>query len=315
MHRKVVKAMCIFKYKLIRFFMISFVLFMVTSYSFAQFLPPTGAMDTLNEAPVRGANPAQMDRFGSAGGKGGGRQGGRGDPYNEFGQAGIPNVQGDPNAPPPPTPSPTPKMFRVLSGSRVYCAVSGVLLEDIVFKEITEADMSNFYDDGTHGDEKAADGTYTNITERSDVMSPDSHAILQRLMTMFKNIEESEPMDFYRLNVVTSDPLSSLPKQTCEEKERDIKLSEWNDIYLQKFRVDENDPTSKFYPLYIPPPPSQPGLFLPAGFQPIVAATQTPEGTGGGGYGDPFGDMGVAGSGRGGHQGNYIDTERLSRFK
>ncbi|MBN1901043.1 hypothetical protein JW926_06930 [Candidatus Sumerlaeota bacterium] len=196
------------------------------------------------------------------------------------------------------TPVPTPKQIRVLTGSRVQCAVSGEILEDIIYRDVPEWEKDNFYDDGTHGDTEAGDGTYTNITVRNDVMSPSSHLVLQRLLTLMENIEGMEPMDFYRLNVVTSEPLSSLPKQIDEEQDRDMKMSEWNDRFLRMFRVRENDPLSEFYPLYVPPPPAHPNVPLPAGFQPVIKATPTPETGGMMGYG-------VAGEGAGGHMGNY----------
>ncbi len=221
-----------------------------------------------------------------------------------------------------PTPTPTVKKIRVLSGSRVTCAVCGTLLEDTVYKEVPESQKENYYDDGTHGDAEAGDGTYTNITVCSDVMCPACHSILQKLLTLLSITENTEPMDFFRLNVVTTDPLSSLPKQITEEQNRDIKLSEWNDRFLQMFRVNKNDPNSPFYPLYVPPPPSYPSVPLPQGFTPIVAATPTPtEGTGGEfmGPGGRMGTgstavMGVEGEGRGGHMGSYYEPGRMRRF-
>ncbi|HOE62189.1 MAG TPA: hypothetical protein PKW18_01880 [Candidatus Sumerlaeota bacterium] len=175
-----------------------------------------------------------------------------------------------------PTPSPTPKMIRVLTGSRVECAVSGILLEDIVYKDVPESEKNNYYDDGTHGDQEANDGTYTNITVRKDVMSPESHEILKKTLTLMENIEQMESIDFYRLNVATTDPLSSLTNMVEEEKNKDLKLAEWNNNFLRIFRIDESDSNSAFYPLYIPPMPSIPAVTLPEGFKPVVAATPTP---------------------------------------
>jgi hypothetical protein len=202
------------------------------------------------------------------------------------------------------TPIPTPKQVRVLTGSRVQCAISGEILEDIVYRDVPEWEKDNYYDDGSHGDAEAGDGTYTNITVRNDVMSPASHVVLQRLLTLMENIEGMEPMDFYRLNVVSSEPLSSLPKQIDEEQDRDMKLNEWNDRFLRMFRVRENDPQSEFYPLYVPPPPAHPNVPLPPGFQPVIKATPTPA-AGQMGY-----EMGVMGEGTGGHMGNYYRRGR-----
>ncbi len=294
----------------------SFVFFLfIVSMTLAQGpnpFAPSSAMDTLNEAPVGGglSSPSYIDRARQVGiaprvntPKNVGKDE-MADPetmmYAEAmaGPRARGGRTGNPQGTPVATPAPTPKMVRVLSGFRVQCAVTGVLLEDIVYKEVPEAEKGNYFDDGSHGDAEAGDGTYTNITVRNDVMSPEAHAILQKMMTLLNNIEDAEPMDFYRLNVATSEPLSSLPKQIDEEQDRDIKLTEWNDRFLRMFRQDENDPRSKFYPIYIPSPPSYPNVPLPQGFQPVVKATPTPTALGQG--------MNITGEGAQGHMGSYF---------
>jgi len=278
---------------------------------------PSSAMDTLNEAPVGGglSTGTYLDRARQVGvaprpaaPKRDNKQGGMINPempmYAEMGT--MTRTPGRTGRQQPAasmaTPVPTPKQIRVLSGSRVQCAVSGALLEDIVYKEVPETEKGGYYDDGSHGDAEAGDGTWTNITIRNDVMSPESHAILQRLMTLLNNIEETEPMDFYRLNVASSEPLSSMPKQIDEEQDRDIKMTEWNDRFLRMFRVSENDPQSAFYPIYIPPPPSYPNIPLPGGFQPVIKATPTPTGPGSMTMGR---GMNITGEGSPGQLGNY----------
>jgi len=190
----------------------------------------------------------------------------------------APGQPAQPGQPGMPTPSPTPKMIRVLTGSRVECAVYGILLEDIIYKDVPESEKGNYYDDGVHGgDQEAGDGTYTKITVRKDVMSPEAHLILRRTLTLLKNVEAMEPMDFFRMNVVTSEPLSSLPKQIDQEQDRDdMKLDEWNKKFLRDFRINGDDPKSAFYPLYVPPPPTYPSAQLPEGFKPVALATPTP---------------------------------------
>lgn len=291
-----------------------FFLFLV-SIALAQLNPfaPSSAMDTMNEGSATGglSSSTYLDRardVGIAPRPAAPRNAGKEDigdnsslMYAE-GMERTPRGRGrtgpqQPSSAPMATPVPTPKMIRVLSGSRVQCAVTGVVLEDIVYKEVPEAEKGNYYDDGTHGDAEAGDGTWTNITIRNDVMSPEAHAILQRLMTLLNNIEDTESMDFYRLNVATSEPLSSLPKQIDEEQDRDIKLTEWNDRFLRMFRQKENDPLSAFYPLYLPPPPSYPNVPLPQGFQPVIKATPIPVGLGR--------EMSITGEGGSGHLGNY----------
>jgi len=279
------------------------------------------AMDTMSEAPVTGGlqTSTYMNKAGGVSRqptRGAGMPGGVGMMPDEFGgRGGRAAMMAEPSVAPgmiptQATPIPTPKKIRVLAGSRVQCAVSGALLEDIVYKEVEETNKGEYYDDGTHGDAEAGDGTYTNITVKSDVMSPESHEILQRLLSLLETVEGMEPMDFYRLNVVTSEPLSSIPKQISEQQDRDIKLTEWNDRFLRVFRKDENNPKSDFYPLYVPPPPAYPNVPLPDGFQPVTQATPTP--AAGRGIG---GEMpGITGEGRGGHKGAYYDEGRMGDF-
>lgn len=259
---------------------------------------PTGAIDEMSQAPVNtGTGQMALDRtrdtaqprsrIGSPTGDPEaalfqqetsrdrtGRRPGMGMGIGEM-EPGI--GMGRQQAEPTPPPTPTPEMVRVLAGSRVVCAVTGKLLEDTVYRQVEKANLEgNFFDDGTHGDQEAGDGTYTNITTIDNVMSPDAHAILVRVLKMLKIIEDTEPMDFFRLDAVSYDPLSDLPMNITEEQDRDIKLTEWNDRFLQMFRTDENDPRSEFYQLYVPPPVSMPNLPLPQGFQPILKATPTP---------------------------------------
>ena len=260
---------------------------------------PSSAMDTMNEAPVGGglSSKTYLDRARDIGIAPGSRPaatpvprppGGEVMMVEEMGpprvstRPGMLTTPGQPLAPGMPTPSPTPKMIRVLTGSRIECAVYGILLEDIIYKDVPESEKGNYYDDGAHGgDQEAGDGTYTNITVRKDVMSPEAHLILRRTLTLLKNVEQMEPMDFYRMNVVTSEPLSSLPKQIDEEQDRDdMKLDEWNKKFLRDFRISSDDPKSAFYPLYVPPPPSYPNVQLPEGFKPVALATPTPGGPG-----------------------------------
>jgi len=257
---------------------------------------PSSAMDTMNEGSVTGglSSKTYIDRANAVATTPGSRPAATPIPRTPEGRdamlaeemyanaptrPGMPGTQGQPGMP---TPSPTPKMIRVLTGSRVECAVYGILLEDIIYKDVPESEKGNYYDDGAHGgDQEAGDGTYTNITVRKDVMSPEAHLILRRTLALLKNVEQLEPMDFYRMNVVTSEPLSSLPKQIDEEQDRDdMKLDEWNKKFLREFRISSDDPKSAFYPLYVPPPPSYPNVPLPEGFKPVALAAPTPSGPG-----------------------------------
>ncbi len=178
-----------------------------------------------------------------------------------------------------PTPTPTPVMVMVIGGQRVRCAVCGALLEDVRRAQVPEiVAKTQFYDDGTHGDIEAGDGEYTNITERNDeFLGPDCNALKERLLSLLRYCEEADSLQFFRLYATTTEPISQITKSRYEEQERDAKLKEWNERFLRMFRKNPDDPTSGFYPLYVPIPPETPGAPMPPGFNPILAEKQREE--------------------------------------
>ncbi|MCX7001233.1 MAG: hypothetical protein NT106_13215, partial [Candidatus Sumerlaeota bacterium] len=155
-------------------------IFLMLNYGIpAQLNPfaPSSAMDTMNEGSVSGglSSKTYLDRAREVGIAPGSRPaatpvprppGGEVLYIDEMGarastRPGMPIMSEQPLAPGVPTPSPTPKMIRVLTGSRVECAVYGILLEDIIYKDVPESEKGNYYDDGAHGgDQEAGDGTY-----------------------------------------------------------------------------------------------------------------------------------------------------------
>lgn len=172
-----------------------------------------------------------------------------------------------------PTPTPTPVMVMVIGGQRVRCAVCGTLLEDVRRAQVPEiVAKTQFHDDGTHGDLEAGDGEYTNTTERNDeFLGPECNALKQRLLALLHYCEETDSLQFFRLYATTTEPISQITKSRYEEQERDAKLKEWNERFLRMFRKNPDDPTSGFYPLYVPIPPKPPEVPMPPGFNPILA--------------------------------------------
>ncbi len=178
-----------------------------------------------------------------------------------------------------PTPTPTPVMVMVIGGQRVRCAVCGSLLEDVRMAQVPEiVAKTQFYDDGTHGDAEAGDGQYSNITERNDeFLGTECNALKERLLSLLRYCEETDSLQFFRLYATTTEPISQITKSRYEEQERDAKLKEWNERFLRMFRKNPDDPTSGFYPLYVPMPPEPPQVPMPPGFNPILAEQQREE--------------------------------------
>lgn len=167
-----------------------------------------------------------------------------------------------------PVSTPQPRLIKVRAGERIYCHVCGLLLQDAVEKDVPEDQKAKYYDDGTHGDAEANDGIYSNIVERKDVLGPVCNELLQRTVATIRNAEQLSPLEFYRLHATADDRLSMLPKSRDEERERDMRLKEWNDKFLRSYRKNPNDSTSEFYPVYVPPPPELPKVPPPTAPQP-----------------------------------------------
>jgi hypothetical protein len=131
---------------------------------------------------------------------------------------------------------------------------------------------ANYYDDGSHGDVEAGDGEYTNIVEINDeYMGPECNALKERLLSLMDYCEDTDSLNFFRIYATTTEPISQITKSRYEEQERDAKLKEWNERFLRMFRKNPDDPSSAFYPLYVPLPPETPKAPMPPGFNPILA--------------------------------------------
>jgi hypothetical protein len=175
----------------------------------------------------------------------------------------------------------------VLTGERVYShlqfgASPPELLQDaeiIQVPGVVSELRKRYYDDGTHGDVKANDNVWSYVTARNDVMAPEEFRILNRILAALTSGEDTDPREFFRLPVATTEPLSKLPKMMNLEGERDGKLSEWNERVLAEFRINKDDVTSQFWPVFIPAPPSAPRIEIPPGFNP-AAEPEEEEGQG-----------------------------------
>lgn len=194
--------------------------------------------------------------------------------------------------------------FKVLTGERVYSRLQlgtspPELLQDAEIVSVMgmlQDIRTKYYDDGTHGDIKANDGIWSYVTERNDVISPAEFRIMTRIVASLVAAEQTQPHEFFQLPVTTTDPLSQLPQNMEWEAQRDDKISEWNRLVLREFRMNTDDITSRFWPVFVPPPPMAPEMEIPPGFDPtgktVGGAITSPSGYGAypGGVGaDPYG--------------------------
>ena len=231
-----------------------------------------------------------------------------------------------------PTPTPTPKRYPALKGQRIFDAVSyrrngknALILDDVRRIEIGEDELGQFSDDGkTLGDAEANDGVYSQILPPStnDYIGGTTNFYLQRIITMLRSTESLDPLDFFGLQALTTDRFSSIPnlRDKLQEQmgkiatfDKDQNMSGWSETFLRVFHVDQNDPNSRFFPLYVPrypEPPSVPPLpapWKPYGHPDFAQIQMNPMGGGGGSMMGPSG----MGAGMGGGAG-YVNRARTA---
>jgi len=210
--------------------------------------------------------PGANGGFGGAGGAG-------------FGGADAPDAA--PRLPP------IPQQRRVLLGEKVYCPVTGRLIQDARWQVVWETNAQrDFYDDGTHGDFKAGDDVYTRIVVREDEISSVAWRSLQNNKNMIEAAATLDPLQFFKIPALTNDPASRVPLAVDKERDQDARLLQWNSKFLRPFRVDPDNDLSQFFRPLIPEPPIPPDVPAPQGFVPT--GSEQLVGTGGGPQGDAF---------------------------
>jgi len=254
--------------------------------SLAEMNATMSGMNTLNGGPVGGGGYYRSAYMAPAP-----------NPAAPLGLYGAP--PGAPGAPPlePTSLAPPPiKKILVLTGEQVKCRVTGAVLEDIHYEYRPESEKGEYYDDGTHGDLQANDNIYTNISDRYDVLSAEANRFKLLYLRMLEVCEQTNPLEFFRIPVATEEPLSTLPRLSDQEKDRDETfLRQWHRQFLAKYRTDPEDPMSDFYPIFVPSPPRSPetpsppndqfnvnAIFLDSTLQQIItnataSAVETPQ--------------------------------------
>lgn len=260
------------------------------------FVAPTDAMDTLNQGPVgpTGAGQQALERAQQLPGAQtpGGLPGDELPGLEAFDLPGAGEQIGEAAGRARQALTGT---ITVITGTRVFDAVTGELLDDPQERQVAAALRDSFFDDGTHGDLLAEDGQYTNVDTRSDVVGPLNQRVKEQLVKALLVAEQMGPIEFYGLTLLSTqrhrdiprsrawklvpdedgpgymlrevevdEPLT-VPKFREVRMERDAKLrDDWADRFLQEYRKNKDSLTSEFYPLYIPLPPVPPSTAPPA---------------------------------------------------
>jgi hypothetical protein len=218
--------------------------------------------------------------------------------------------------------------IRAIVGTRVFDAVTGVLLDDARVTYIEESEKENYYDDGTHGDLVQNDGEYAKVDVRRDVIGQSNQRIKERLIQALNAAEQLDPVDFYGHTLLTTDRTQQeprtrrwkvvpdergrigyklaevdtdtplvVPKLVTQEQQKDQTIAGedgWAIRFLDEYRLAKSDVTSEFFPLYVPKPPTPPRVPPPvdAGWAPFPS----PAGPGGPGAPAPAAAGGGAAS-------------------
>jgi len=183
----------------------------------------------------------------------------------------------------------------VLTGRRVYDAVSGGLLEDALEITVRKEDADAYPDDGINDNGIAGDGVRGNVnTSRNQYIGYYSNLIKNYLVHAVHNAEQIDPMVYFGAHIAKMDPtpteglkrygrplpgdsdleqvvqvgtVPEMPSIINLERDRDELVKRWNKTFLARYRVDPNDPQSEYFPVFVPSPPLTPPDYpVPAGY-------------------------------------------------
>lgn len=112
-------------------------------------------------------------------------------------------------------------------GEKIYDAVFGDLIDYKVYYIPMPADTIgvHYYDDGTNGDEVAYDGMPSNITINKDsYLGPFSIKYKKNLKKAIEVAEKMGALEFYNLNVATTDPDSRVTSLNTYREQLDTSV-------------------------------------------------------------------------------------------
>ncbi len=249
-------------------------------------LAPSGAMDALNAGPVGPNGQPALDRARQLQAQTGG-----GMPLMTPAPTGAPGAVGIIGA----VQTMIGPTIRVITGTRVYDALTGQLLDDASKMDVPESEKANYFDDGTHGDLIPGDGEFTRVDEKSSFIGPANQRVKEQLVQALIEAESLDPIKFFGYNVLSTDhgggtsernrawtvvkdpkgkgrmiveaPAAQpviVPKYRDKLAERDDKVkNDWSIRFLQEYRKNKDNISSDFYTLYVPMPPPMPSVLPP----------------------------------------------------
>jgi hypothetical protein len=189
---------------------------------------------------------------------------------------------------------PSINFVKIKDGEKIICAKTGVVLKDVAIKEIPERDLGEgvYFDDGTHGDEKANDMIFSRITVRKDVISQEANSVKEKLEIFCQYVRDMNPVEFYGIYMAAEDPNSNSVSASFLERRRDEFIISYRQRVLENF---VNQETGQYYQVFKEKP-----------IAPVVTAPQR-----GNGFGQPgFASYGSPAMTRGGGARSYHGINR-----
>lgn len=182
----------------------------------------------------------------------------------------------------------------VITGTRIFDAVTGELIDDALLKELPETERDNYFDDGTNGDLLAQDEIFTLVDTRNDVIGQSNQRVKEQLVMALISADDLDPLMFYGFNLMSTERHETLPRKRAwkvipdpdgvgsilaemetdqpvlvpkyrewqAEKDKKVR-NDWSYRFLQEYRLNKDSLTSEFYSLYIPIPPQVPTIAPP----------------------------------------------------
>lgn len=127
------------------------------------------------------------------------------------------------------------EQIRILikQGTKIFCAWSNQLIHnDVVFKEVTPEEASQFYDDGTHNDEVPFDGLPSNVLINNyQYLSPYAIYVKERMQDL-------------RERLMTTQEINNIPILEWEEQSKWGPLRFYSGFYVAS--LDDRSPLSKY---------------------------------------------------------------------
>jgi hypothetical protein len=123
----------------------------------------------------------------------------------------APQVTPEGSTPATAAPPKEEKKYTVIEGVHEWCVKCGKELRKPKRREVLESQLSGFYDDGTHGDEVAGDGIYSNVTEERDRLDDQCWEQLQSYRRLVEYAQQDSPVEFYMVYSASEDPQSNPP--------------------------------------------------------------------------------------------------------